>query len=190
MNCYLYFISIYKILKKKYINCFQLSLNQIIRVKDSKIYSINNAKDYKFTDEDDNLNINYYVHKLLQNSNYENFEDNSKDLKILIKIFYKKSSFNNPIIKCDYEFILINLVVNNNTYELTNIINNYKNYYYIVNNILFDKIFINWFSLNHINIDYNNYNIYIIDHNANEIKLTNKQSIKLNKDNYKIINNI
>ena len=99
--------------------------------------------------------------------------------------------FFNPEIKnnyCNFSFILVQIRSNNNTYDLTKFLkNNYDNYY-IINNILFNKNFINWLIINYYNINLYDYNIDIIDQNIKNIKLTSNQYIKLNLNNYEILN--
>ncbi len=133
-----------------------------IRNQINNVVNINNIKS-DFILLQDNKNIIRY--KCL-NDYY-----NNKDYKINKKIFLK-----------------LKLELDN----LTFIINLNDPNYYILNNELFDIPFLEWYCKNKLNVDlnnYNNYNIIILDKNMNTYKIDCKiNSIKLENDNFKIIN--
>lgn len=87
-----------------------------------------------------------------------------------------------------YKFILIKLFYNNKEYDLTNIIKNKNNYFYVVNNILFDKYFMEWFCKKFLNIIYDS-SIYIeiYDNLMNKYKLYSNNYVILKKNNFEIL---
>lgn len=98
---------------------------------------------------------------------------------------------------CNYNFILVLLKLSTNDDEnynidITSILKNNKISYYVSNAILFDKSFYDWLSISHLNNKLglgNTINIQgvdIIDQYAEHISITNKQFIKLNKNEYSI----
>ena len=98
---------------------------------------------------------------------------------------------------CNYNFILVLLKLSTNDDEnynidITSILKNNKISYYVSNAILFDKSFYDWLSIRHLNNKLglgNTINIQgvdIIDQYAEHISITNKQFIKLNKNEYSI----
>ena len=89
---------------------------------------------------------------------------------------------------CSYEFLSIIINLPEKDINITHLLNNFNNYYYIENSILFDKRFMKWMSLYHLKEKLNNYSISIIDHKVNEFKIDEKQYLLLNKCNYEIIN--
>jgi hypothetical protein len=98
---------------------------------------------------------------------------------------------------CNYNFILVLLKLStkddeNYNIDITSILKNNKISYYVSNAILFDKSFYDWLSIRHLNnklVLGNTINIQgvdIIDQYAEHISITNKQFIKLNKNEYSI----
>jgi len=98
---------------------------------------------------------------------------------------------------CNYNFILVLLKLStkddeNYNIDITSILKNNKISYYVSNAILFDKSFYDWLSIRHLNNKLglgNTINIQgvdIIDQYAEHISITNKQFIKLNKNDYSI----
>jgi len=102
---------------------------------------------------------------------------------------YSLSNSSNKII-CDYSFMLVLLYYKEEKYDITGVLKNSNHSFYIKDAILFDPNFINWMVINYIKIkidDYKNIRITIIDHRADDIELSNKQYIKLDKDTYNIL---
>lgn len=93
---------------------------------------------------------------------------------------------NNIPNSCNFRFILAVIKFDNETIDVTNYLYNDEKSYYLENSILFDKNFINWFSINYLKKDLNDIKINIIDHNANTIELDSSQYIKLGLNNYHI----
>lgn len=91
-----------------------------------------------------------------------------------------------PPNKCMFTFILVSLETEYDKYDITTILNNNTSTYYLENTILFDSNFMTWLSLKHITCPMNNFTINVIDHNANQFTLSNKQFIKLGLNNYYI----
>ena len=93
------------------------------------------------------------------------------------------------------QFILIELIINKTLYKIT--LKNDSYNYYIIDNILDKNFFIYYifhdlsdvFTLNNRNMQINPIKLKMIDQNASFVDLDlNKQSIKLKKDTYSIIN--
>lgn len=182
-NLLLFYVYIYNYL----INIFNLIKN-IFYIKYDNIYIISNAKIIT------NYSKNNYLKKL---NNFNNNNLLNHDTFIIHKIEYNNIIYYcnnfillNPELKNNYttySFILIQITSNNNTYDLTKFLKNSYDNYYIINNILFDINFMNWIIINKYNINLYNYTIDIIDNNVENIKLTPNNYIKLNLNNYEII---
>lgn len=117
---------------------------------------------------------------------------------ILTYNLFKKTHFNNinkeiflsnykPQLT-EYKFILVKLFYNNKVYDITNIIKNKNYYFYVVNNKLFDKIFMEWFCKRFLNIDYDS-SMYIelYDNLINKHQIYSNNYIILKKNNFDII---
>tara|TARA_B100001093_G_scaffold519868_1_gene611009 strand:- start:2136 stop:2723 length:588 start_codon:yes stop_codon:yes gene_type:complete len=162
-----------------FINSYNISKDDsnTLVIKDSKIiqkfnvYNLNNDK----------INILYNYHYLVYKYICED--------KILTSLFVKMDNLILELTPCNFEFLLVIIKVDEKTYDITNILNNKNNYYYIVNNNLFDSIFMDWLFVNHIKNKFIAYNIVLLDNNTNEKTINEKQHIKLNKNDYEIVNN-
>jgi hypothetical protein len=88
----------------------------------------------------------------------------------------------------EYKFILVKLFYNNKDYDITNIIKNKNNYFYVENNKLFDKVFMEWFCKKFLNIDYDS-SMYIelYDNLMNKHQIYSNNYIILKKNNFDII---
>ena len=71
--------------------------------------------------------------------------------------------------------------------DITTILKDKYNYYYIQGGILFNKQFIDWLSINHLKKNLDDYSILLLDNTMNEITLEKHEFIKLNKDNYTVM---
>ena len=88
----------------------------------------------------------------------------------------------------EYKFILVKLFSNNTDYDITYIIKNKNNYFYIENNKLFDKFFMEWFCKRFLNIDYEaTMYIELYDNSMNKYKININKNIILKKNNFYII---
>jgi len=158
------------------VNCYPLPYNIYI-IKDSIIIQ-------KFSDLNgiENLNINWdyliYIIKI-----------NNKILVSLYLTFDDIKQKYNEIEPCNFEFIFVTIKMNDNNYDITEILKNNQFYYYVNNNILFNEIFMNWLFTYHLKleIELEDYSIILLDNNATEITINNTQFIKLNKNDYEII---
>jgi hypothetical protein len=141
--------------------------------------------------------------------------DTSEDAEFLVKMYtnnqktlikvsndincenYEKCEKCEELECCNYNFILVLLKLSrkddeNYNIDITSILKNNKISYYVSNAILFDKSFYDWLSIRHLNNKLgleNTINIQgvdIIDQYAEHISITNKQFIKLNKNDYSI----
>ena len=88
----------------------------------------------------------------------------------------------------EYKFILAKLFYNNKEYDITNIIKNKNNYFYVENNKIFDKIFMEWFCKRFLNIQYDSsMYIEIYDNLMNKHQIYSNNYIILRKNNFDII---
>lgn len=150
------------------------NLNNINFIKDSKI-----IKNYKYINID---NIDFKYDYVLTKNKYKD--------KYLINIlinFNKGNLFNE--LPTDYQFLLVIVNVQNENFNITNILKDKNNYYYTINTLLFNKEFMNWLFFYHLKKSYSSYKIKIMDNNANLINLTENNYIILNKNNYTIFEN-
>jgi len=88
--------------------------------------------------------------------------------------------------KADFKFVLSELTVGDEEKEVQIRFDEF----YVVGNV-FDSMFIRYFLKKYHAITYDqndDYTIRVLDHNVNSIELTKKNGIKINKDNYEIIN--
>ena len=89
----------------------------------------------------------------------------------------------NLLYNCDFmNFINVTLAYDGNEYELDLKTDNY----YIENNLLFDKFFMQYYLLKYHNIIFDNnieYTIKILDNNFQEIELTNRQYLIIQETN-------
>ena len=190
VSTYSNFISnIYSYLLQLFIYSYNIS--QYIIIYFSNIFSFNilfvkksliisKLKNIDHIHNIDNIYIDYdYIvyKKLLDNKVLVTFYNNINDIK-------RKDS----IISCDFQFILVIIKVNNESYDITNILKNNKNYYYVINNYLFNDSFMNWLFINHLKKNLDEYNIVILDNTVTEIIINKTQYIKLNKTSYEILN--
>ena len=152
----------------------KIDLHNILLIKNSKI--IQKLKDNYFINT--SVDFEYIIYKKPYNN------------KILIIFLYNLDEIKtNPkyMEPCNYVFLSVIIKQDDCTHNITTILNNIGHYYYIPNNILFNEIFMNWLFINHLKIKLNNYSINILDNQANELLLNNKQYILLNKDSYEIM---
>ena len=87
---------------------------------------------------------------------------------------------------CNFTFILVILKNNNQKYDVTQYLKDYKKTYYIKDAILFDKNFNKWLCIKYLKCKLENFSTFIIDQNANEFELSQNQYIKLGLNNYHI----
>tara|TARA_A100001035_G_scaffold87077_2_gene67739 strand:- start:74621 stop:75262 length:642 start_codon:yes stop_codon:yes gene_type:complete len=164
--------SIYKYIFSRKHNDF----NNIIVVKNAKIidtiYNLEKMK-LSYINYDYIIYKKYHTNKLLMNLN--------ENINTLIP---------EQIIPCEFEFLFVSIKTTDNIYNITNILNNANHYYYVKNNILFNEIFMNWLYFFHLKLinSLHEYTITILDNKASEIIINNNQKIKLNINNYEIIN--
>jgi hypothetical protein len=111
--------------------------------------------------------------------------------RILSKIFYDNTS---EILKnlrslepYTNLFIYINLLIANNKIDITNILNNNENNFYVIDSIIFNKEFMDWLLIYKLKLNLDDYKIIILDNNFNEITIHNNQYIKFNNNTYEII---
>ena len=91
---------------------------------------------------------------------------------------------------CNFEFIMVLIKCNNKSYDISNILKNPVHYYYINGATLFNANFMEWISLHHLKTNFDNPEIVIMDKSVKEITLTPSQSIILDKDDYKIVDEL
>lgn len=152
------------------------NFNSIIIMKNTKIidtiYNLERMK-LSYTNYDYIIYKKYHTNKLLINL-HENINTLTPE----------------EIIPCEFEFLFVLIKIRDKTHNITNILNNTNHYYYVKNNILFNQIFMNWLFFFHLKLinSLDEYTITILDNKANQIIINNNQKIKLNINNYEIIN--
>jgi hypothetical protein len=142
----------------------------------------------------------YYTEKTheLTNYNLEQIESRDFDDEIIILvvknnciiIFYDNNDFKNKVnsinTEClDYKFMSCSLEVDGNSYEV-----DLPKEYYVLENILFKPIFIDWFAKTKLYINdvmNKDYKIKIIDNNINQLNFDKNKCIVLEKESSKII---
>ena len=110
---------------------------------------------------------------------------------ILIKndyLFYKCLNYETSDKKTIYKFINVTVQDTDNKLNLELSTNDYT--FYLINNAVLDKDFIQWYCFNYHNgIKISSvYKLHIIDHKANMITLNENQYLLLDKDSYTIKN--
>ena len=87
-----------------------------------------------------------------------------------------------------YKFILVKIFFNDNIYDITNIIKSKNNYFYVKNNKLFDKYFMNWFCKKYLNMNYDS-SMYIelFDNFMNKYRINTNNYILLETTEFKIM---
>ena len=152
------------------------TLYNILFIKDSKIINkFKNTNVNNIISDNICINYDYIIYKKLFNE------------KMLFAIYNNNDEFIFELTPCNYDFLLVVIKVDEISYDITSILKNKKNIYYVVNNYLFNESFMNWLSINHIKKSFVEYNIQIIDNNMDEIVLNKSQSIRLQKNDYEII---
>lgn len=147
----------------------------LIFVKENKIIEKSNIKNFSIPKGD------YCV--IYKNINFKN---TNIDLVKVINDFSDIKNEYRYLNQCIFNFILVILKTEEGDIDITNYLKNQNNTYYIENAEIFDKNFLNWICLKHLNKKYKKMSIYLLDHNANEIILEENQFIKLGNNNYYI----
>jgi hypothetical protein len=174
-----YFNKIFQPISDLYYLTFE---NNILFIKNSKI--VNQIKNLDGIDNITNIYINY---------DYIIYKINVQD-KCLITIHNDINNINDlgnndcEVHPCNFTFLLVVIKTNEKSYDITEFLKNPKNYYYVTNNILFNKLFMNWLFISHIKEELLEYSIVFLDNTITEITIDKTQYIKLNNTNYDIIN--
>tara|TARA_A100001011_G_scaffold399922_1_gene511047 strand:- start:3083 stop:3646 length:564 start_codon:yes stop_codon:yes gene_type:complete len=165
----LYYIQLYyNYLYNFLINYF--NRNDILFVKDNKIIQYNNHSDTINIPKSDFCVISYKV-----NENQ------------LIRVTDNYSLLDFPNMRlCNFNFILVTFISNNEEYDITKYLKNNNYTYYLQDATLFDNYFNKWFCMNHLQCYLDNITIKIIDHNANQVELNSNQYITLGSNTYHI----
>jgi len=88
---------------------------------------------------------------------------------------------------CNFEFIMVIIKNNDKSHDISHILKNHKNYYYVAGATLFDTNFMKWINLYYLKVELNNPQIIIMDNAIKDITLSGSQYIKLNQTDYTII---
>ena len=132
---------------------------------------------------------------LLEDTEYDYIVYNEDYNEMILSYLYNNINEINEINKllpCNFKFISVLIKTNNNSYDITLFLKDNKEYYYICGATLFNKNFMNWTYINYIKKNLNeldDYSITIMDNLCNQITLNKNQSIKLNQDDYEILEN-
>jgi len=186
-----------KIIITNCINCLWYTCKYIIItynyiVKILKIFNIFNYNNNKIINNVFFIKNNILVeqnniHKIYSTIVYDfNYDYVIYKNNILTTIVYNIDNLkqNTTLLPCTYQFIYINIHINDKSIDITNILNKF----YVIDNIIFNDIFMKWLLEYKLNIMLDKYKIIILDNNFKEIMINNKQYIKLNNKNYDIIN--
>ena len=187
-----FFINILWNISKIIINIYNYFANFV------KLYYINNNnsnKKYKKLHFIKNNNLiltkrtNYKQIELSLDYDYIVFKYRFED-KLYTTILSDINDFNeNKLISiCNFQFIYVTIKSDEKTIDITNILKNNKNNFYIRDSILFNDVFMLWIFNYKLNIYLDNYTICILDNNLNKLILNKNEYIKLNYNNYDIIN--
>ena len=169
----------YNNIKKLY---YTNNYNNIYLIKNNKVLLDKNITSIKSIKSIELPSYEYIIYKYT----FEN--------KILTKILYNLNNINsntlnpNTLNPCQYQFIYITLTIDNKTIDITHILKDTKHFFYVIDAIIFNNIFMLWLIECKLNLSFDNYEIVILDNNMREIKINNTQYIKLNNDTYDIIN--
>lgn len=163
-----------------YVYYLTLKHNNILFITNSKIVG-------KFKNLDNITNINYAYDYIIYKRDLQNkvFITIHNDIIDIIDIKNNNSEF----YPCNFTFLLVVIKTNDMSYDITDFLKNPKNNYYVTNNILFNKSFMNWVFISHIKKELLEYEIVFLDNTVTEVTIDKTQYIKLNKNNYEIINN-
>lgn len=192
-NLYFLFIKVYT-----YCIYYSAKLYNNLHIKFNKNSYKNNIFYVKNTIEYDYNNIiihyDFIIYKYLVedketitviNKNIFNIMDNIDNMNIMdINVLFK-----NYIPKLtEYKFILVKIIFNDIIYDITNIIKSKNNYFYVVNNKLFDKYFMNWFCKKYLNINYDS-SMYIelFDNSMNKYIINSNNYIILETTKFKLM---
>jgi hypothetical protein len=88
---------------------------------------------------------------------------------------------------CEFQFIMVLFKTAEGTIDITNIINNKDNFYYVQDATIFDANFINWIGIKYLKKTLDNVTTVFLDNNVQEITLNSNQYIKLGATTYTIM---
>ena len=154
--------------------------------KNKKIQNLFYVKNcIEFNDDNAIFDYDFVIYKYLLGElvTYNLFTKSDLD-NINTKIFI--SNYQPQLTK--YKFILVKLFYNNKEYDITHIIKNKNNYFYVENNKLFNKVFMIWFCKTFLNIHYDSSMfIELYDNSMNKHQINSDNYIILKKNNFVII---
>jgi len=190
INIYWYFMKLFY--------CLQKCIDPIVKIYNlmgaipDNFYNIflihNSVIINKYNDNNDDIDLSYVK---FANKDYDYIvykkQILDKSLVIQEKTIENVQKKYNEIQPCKYEFLLVILRADKITYDITSILRNDKNYYYVINSVLFDKQFIDWLSIHHLNTQLTNYTISLIDNNMKEINIDSSNYIKLLESRYEVL---
>ena len=87
---------------------------------------------------------------------------------------------------CTFQFIMVLFKTQGESFDITNILNNNDNFYYVQNAIILNRNFIDWICFNHLQIKPTNITVIILDNNAEEVTLSQDQCIRLGTNGYTV----
>jgi len=87
---------------------------------------------------------------------------------------------------CNFQFIMVLFKTGDKSFDITNILNNKDNFYYVQNATIFDTNFIDWICLKHLKLKLTDVVVVILDNNVEEIILTENQCICLGTNDYSV----
>jgi hypothetical protein len=128
--------------------------------------------------------FDYFVfNHTVDNKTLKKISSSIKELPI-----YIDTESNLPLLPkpCYFQFIMVLFKTGDKSFDITNILNDKDNFYYVQNAIIFDNNFIDWICLKHLKIKLTDVIVAILDNNAEEINITQEQCIHLGTNGYSI----
>ena len=128
--------------------------------------------------------FDYYVfNNNVDNKILKKIATSLEDLPICLDHNSNKALLLTP---CNFQFIMVLFKTNNESFDMTNILNNKDNYYYVQNATIFDSNFIDWICLKHLRVKLTGVTVVVLDNSAEEITITPEQCIRLGTNGYTV----
>lgn len=184
-----YIVMIYNFFSINIINLINYIFHyDIILIKNNKIIKKSNFNKLNVIPDYDYIIVNYKTDKYTLVKIIKNVSDVTGNYGIVKRLEMLKTQ---PL-ECNFKFLLVLLKCDGKNYNITNFLSNRFYTYYLQNSILFDEDFINWICIKFIKnkkIINKEKEFYILDQNAKQITITDKQYLMLGLNNYCIYEN-
>ena len=87
---------------------------------------------------------------------------------------------------CNFQFIMVLFKTGDKSFDITNILNDKDNFYYVQNATIFDNNFIDWICVKHLHVKLTGITVVALDNNVEEIILKENQCIRLGTNGYTV----